>query len=157
MRKIVLFAIVIVGIVAVAMFVGRAKILRGHRLELKVYFKDAQGLRVGAPVRLAGVDIGSVTKVRAHPDEFTESHVPSPSGSSPIQQGHNTLHVQTSSNSPSSVYAIASPLHSPRRSPRCGRQSPLNYFSINADEHCWVAQSAYDNAKANANRRFWNR
>ena len=39
-----------------------------HRLVLKAYFTDAQGLRSGAPVRLAGVDVGSVTSVRARPE-----------------------------------------------------------------------------------------
>lgn len=39
-----------------------------HRLVLKAYFTDAQGLRAGAPVRLAGVDVGTVTSVRARPE-----------------------------------------------------------------------------------------
>lgn len=39
-----------------------------HALELKCYFKDAQGLRPGAKVRLAGVEVGSVTSVRARPE-----------------------------------------------------------------------------------------
>jgi phospholipid/cholesterol/gamma-HCH transport system substrate-binding protein len=41
-------------------------ILRPHRHTLKIhcYFEDAGGLRPGALVRLAGVDIGSVTSVR---------------------------------------------------------------------------------------------
>jgi phospholipid/cholesterol/gamma-HCH transport system substrate-binding protein len=35
-----------------------------HKIVLHSYFDNAQGLRVGAPVRLAGVDIGNVTGVR---------------------------------------------------------------------------------------------
>ena len=35
-----------------------------HKLILKSYFFDAQGLRVGAPVRLSGVDIGNVNQIR---------------------------------------------------------------------------------------------
>src|SRR5262249_40974668 len=34
------------------------------KIRLKSYFDDAQGIRNGAPVRLAGVDIGNVTAVR---------------------------------------------------------------------------------------------
>jgi phospholipid/cholesterol/gamma-HCH transport system substrate-binding protein len=35
-----------------------------HKIILKAYFENAEGLRVGAPVRLSGVDIGNVTKIR---------------------------------------------------------------------------------------------
>jgi phospholipid/cholesterol/gamma-HCH transport system substrate-binding protein len=41
-------------------------------LELKVYFENAGGLRVGAPVRLEGVDIGNVTGIGIVPDRRTE-------------------------------------------------------------------------------------
>ena len=34
------------------------------RIKLRSYFDNASGLRVGAPVRLAGVDIGNVTKIQ---------------------------------------------------------------------------------------------
>jgi len=39
-----------------------------HRLAVKAYFTNSMGLRAGAPVRLAGVDVGSVKSVRAHPE-----------------------------------------------------------------------------------------
>ncbi len=66
MRKAFVIAIVAIGIVAMATF-GRTKLLR-HRIELKAYFQNAQGLRAGAPVRLAGVDVGSVVSVHARPE-----------------------------------------------------------------------------------------
>jgi len=34
-----------------------------HKIVLRSYFDNAQGLREGAPVRLSGVDIGNVTSV----------------------------------------------------------------------------------------------
>jgi len=35
-----------------------------HKIILRSYFDNAQGLRVGAPVRLAGVDIGNVKRIQ---------------------------------------------------------------------------------------------
>ena len=39
-----------------------------HQLQVKAYFLDAHGLRAGAPVRVAGVDVGRVTEVRVRPE-----------------------------------------------------------------------------------------
>jgi phospholipid/cholesterol/gamma-HCH transport system substrate-binding protein len=39
------------------------------RITLKSYFDNAQGLRIGAPVRLSGVDIGNVASIRIVPDK----------------------------------------------------------------------------------------
>lgn len=39
-----------------------------HKLVVRAYFTNAMNLRAGAPVRLAGVEIGSVKSVRARPE-----------------------------------------------------------------------------------------
>jgi phospholipid/cholesterol/gamma-HCH transport system substrate-binding protein len=40
-----------------------------HRITLISFFDNASGLRVGAPVRLSGVDIGNVVAIRVVPDK----------------------------------------------------------------------------------------
>ncbi len=42
--------------------------LFSRKIHLVTFVDDAQGLRVGAPVRLQGVDIGNVTHIRVIPD-----------------------------------------------------------------------------------------
>jgi len=39
-----------------------------RKITIISYYDNAGGLRVGAPVRLAGVDIGNVTEIRIVPD-----------------------------------------------------------------------------------------
>jgi len=59
--------IAVASVAAVGIFVmlGRPS---GYQLDLKCYFRDAQGLRAGARVRVAGVEVGSVTSVRVRPE-----------------------------------------------------------------------------------------
>jgi ABC-type transporter Mla subunit MlaD len=64
MRKVVLVLIVAVGFLAVLMIARPYS----HRLLLKTYLGDAHGLRRNAQVRIAGVEVGTVTDVRARPD-----------------------------------------------------------------------------------------
>jgi phospholipid/cholesterol/gamma-HCH transport system substrate-binding protein len=40
-----------------------------HRITVRSYFDNAEGLRLGAPVRLSGVDIGNVTLIRIVSDK----------------------------------------------------------------------------------------
>jgi ABC-type transporter Mla subunit MlaD len=56
-----------VAVAAVVLMVAITK-PPAHRLEFKCYFKDARGLRAGDKVRLAGVEVGSVTSVRVRPE-----------------------------------------------------------------------------------------
>jgi phospholipid/cholesterol/gamma-HCH transport system substrate-binding protein len=43
--------------------------LFSKRIKLQSYFDNASGLREGAPVRLSGVDVGNVIKIRVVPDK----------------------------------------------------------------------------------------
>lgn len=54
------------AIIAVTLFATLAR--PKHLLDLRCYFRNAQGLRPGARVRVAGVEVGSVTSVRVRPE-----------------------------------------------------------------------------------------
>jgi ABC-type transporter Mla subunit MlaD len=54
-------------VAAVGLVIALARPAKSH-LDVKCYFQDAQGLRVGARVSLAGVEVGSVTSVRVRPE-----------------------------------------------------------------------------------------
>lgn len=56
-----------IAILALVAFLPTSGWLR-HKTVLKAYFTDGMGLRAGAPVRLAGVEIGSVRSVRVRPE-----------------------------------------------------------------------------------------
>jgi phospholipid/cholesterol/gamma-HCH transport system substrate-binding protein len=53
---------------AVLLVLLLVRVPSSHRIVVRAYFTNALGLRAGAPVRLAGVDIGSVKSVRARPE-----------------------------------------------------------------------------------------
>ena len=59
---IALFTLVIVGSLIFVLKPER------HKLHLSSYFQDAAGLHTGATVRVAGVDVGTVTSVRVKPE-----------------------------------------------------------------------------------------
>ena len=66
MRRASILAVVI-AVIAFVVLLGYPRLF-AHRIELNVYFQNAHGLRAGAPVRLAGVEVGTVTSVRARPE-----------------------------------------------------------------------------------------
>jgi phospholipid/cholesterol/gamma-HCH transport system substrate-binding protein len=57
---------VVVGVVALAHLsigLARREVVRGEGYHVKAVFSDLGGLRVGAAVSVAGVDVGSVTRI----------------------------------------------------------------------------------------------
>jgi len=66
MRKETLALLIVAGIAVVTLLAIRKPWY--HRREIRVYFQNAKGLRAGAPVRMAGVDVGSVVSVRVRSD-----------------------------------------------------------------------------------------
>jgi len=63
----VIFASLVLGLLLFLMS-GTGGIFT-HRMTLVSFFDNAGGLRVGAPVRLSGVDIGNVVGLRIVPDK----------------------------------------------------------------------------------------
>lgn len=61
-------SIVIVLIASLALITWFALHSRLHTLKLKAYFSDAGGLKPGAAVDIAGVNVGTVTSVRVRPE-----------------------------------------------------------------------------------------
>ena len=65
LRKSILVLMIVVGVAAiVSLFINP---LHYSRQDIKSCFADAGGLRAGAAVRIAGVDVGTVRSVRVHP------------------------------------------------------------------------------------------
>ena len=56
-----------IAVVAFAVLFGYPSLFT-HRIVLKVYFQNVNGLHAGAPVRLAGVEVGRIESVRARPE-----------------------------------------------------------------------------------------
>jgi phospholipid/cholesterol/gamma-HCH transport system substrate-binding protein len=63
----VIFASLVLGLLLFLM--SGTSGLFSHRITLISFFDNASGLRVGAPVRLSGVDIGNVVGIRIVPDK----------------------------------------------------------------------------------------
>jgi phospholipid/cholesterol/gamma-HCH transport system substrate-binding protein len=59
-----LTVIIASAVLAMLIFLLTGNVGLGHKIEHKAYFDNAGGLRVGAPVRLHGVDIGNVSGIR---------------------------------------------------------------------------------------------
>jgi len=58
----------VIGLAVLAVVLLSISRPMGHTLTLKAYFSNGMALCPGAPVRLAGVDVGSVKSVRARPE-----------------------------------------------------------------------------------------
>ena len=61
-------AIALIALVVVIGLLGRSRSLLSSKALLHTSFDNISGLVVGAPVRLAGVDIGIVQKIQFDPD-----------------------------------------------------------------------------------------
>jgi ABC-type transporter Mla subunit MlaD len=65
MRKLFWVVVALIGVGIVALLLVRST---EHKLTVKAHFTNASGLRDGANVRAAGVDVGSVKSVRVRPE-----------------------------------------------------------------------------------------
>ena len=55
MRKFILVAMIVFGLGVIFLLIKKQP---QYQLEVSTYFQDAHGLRAGAPLRVAGVDVG---------------------------------------------------------------------------------------------------
>jgi phospholipid/cholesterol/gamma-HCH transport system substrate-binding protein len=67
MRSKVFRVAAIVGVAVVALLLVVLRPM-GHKLTVRAHFANARGLSDGAPVRAAGVEVGSVRSVRVRPE-----------------------------------------------------------------------------------------
>ncbi len=55
-------------IIVAILFIGNKESLFTSTINIKAYFSEVEGLKTGAPVRLSGYDIGSVSNISLAPD-----------------------------------------------------------------------------------------
>src|SRR5947199_4918438 len=58
----------ILALVLTVLFLGKSQALFSSRATLYATFQNTSGLVVGSPIRLAGVDVGSVQDIHLDPD-----------------------------------------------------------------------------------------
>jgi phospholipid/cholesterol/gamma-HCH transport system substrate-binding protein len=67
----VLLGLVALALLAVSMGGGRFTLPEGHRLTLAARFTNANGLKAGSTVAIAGVPVGVVKKIALKPDDMS--------------------------------------------------------------------------------------
>ena len=72
MQRVLRISALVAVAIAVLLIVVVGHWRMGHRLTVKAYFSNVGGLREGATVRIAGVDIGSVRSVHVRPELWQE-------------------------------------------------------------------------------------
>jgi phospholipid/cholesterol/gamma-HCH transport system substrate-binding protein len=67
----VLLGLVALALLAISMGGGQFTIPEGHRLSLAARFTNANGLKAGSTVAIAGVPVGVVKKIALKPDDMS--------------------------------------------------------------------------------------
>ncbi len=67
----VLLGLVALALLAVSMGGGRFALPEGHRVALAARFTNANGLKTGSTVAIAGVPVGEVKKITLKPDDMS--------------------------------------------------------------------------------------
>ena len=67
----VLVGLVAFAFLAISMGGGRLSLPEGHRIMLVARFTNANGLKVGSTVAIAGVPVGEVKKITLKPDDMS--------------------------------------------------------------------------------------
>lgn len=68
----VLIGLVVVGLVV--FLIGDERRIFSRRVTITTSFSDVQGLKIGAPVRMDGIDVGAITEV-GHSDDLNDKRI----------------------------------------------------------------------------------
>jgi phospholipid/cholesterol/gamma-HCH transport system substrate-binding protein len=91
----ILISLTLIILLFTVFFSGGIEKFLSPKIEIKAEIKNVKGLRVGSPVWLSGIEIGSVKKIELHPEYGTVVSMSVEKKSAPFIKKDSTAMVQT--------------------------------------------------------------